>query len=82
MTKTEATATVALCTLAASHRRDHQHRGREPMCEPHCVEVVHFGKDTAAVVCHDCCDDSGFIDVREAEERCRAHVAFTRPRAA
>lgn len=78
MTKTEATATVALCTLDAAHRRDHHHRAHDPICAPHCVEVVHFGKEIAAVVCHDCRDDSGFIDVREAEERCREHLAHTR----
>lgn len=81
MTPNTAKNTVARCTLDAAHRRDHRH-GQGEACVPHCVEVVHFGKDSAAVVCHDCRDDTGFIDVHEAEERCRQHIAHTRGSAA
>lgn len=73
---TTATAAVASGALAAAHRRDHAHGG-DQACMPHCVEVVHLGKDAAAVVCHDCRTDTGFIDVHEAEQRHRAHVSET-----
>ena len=31
---------VASCTMAAAHRRDHEHRLRADHCHPHVVEVV------------------------------------------
>lgn len=70
-------AAVATCTLDAAHRRDHRH-GADAPCVPHCVEVVHLGKGAAAMVCHDCCSDTGFIDPRQAEQHSRDHVAQTR----
>ena len=67
---------VASCTLAAAHRRDHDH-GAEPAveaaaCHPHAVEVVHLGEH-AAMICHDCRTDSGFLPHREAERMAGAH---------
>ena len=66
---------VASCTLAAAHRRDHDHgvdAHTEPTgCHPHAVEVVHLGEQ-AAMICHDCRSDSGFVPHREAER-----LAFT-----
>ncbi len=71
-----AASAVASCTLEAAHRRDHAHAvdgaydhaagdpGATP-CHPHAVEVVHLG-DRAAMVCHDCCTDTGFITYRDA----------------
>ncbi len=56
---------VASCTLEAAHRRDHDHTGSDLRCHPHTVEVVHLG-DHAAMVCHDCGTDSGFIQYRDA----------------
>lgn len=76
-----AQAAVASCTLAAAHRRDHYHVYGDS-CMPHCIEVVHLGKDTAAMVCHDCRTDTGFIDSHQAEAFCRDHVAQTREAAA
>jgi len=44
---------VASCTLAAAHRRDHDHGLEVVACHPHVVEVVHLG-ERAAMICHDC----------------------------
>ena len=74
--QTDVKAAVASNTLSAAHRRDHVH-GTDLPCTPHCVEIVHLGKEAAAVVCHDCRTDSGFIDVRVAEQRGRDHVSET-----
>lgn len=60
-----AAGAVASCTLEAAHRRDHSHEGPDSTCHPHRVEVVHLG-DRAAVVCHDCHSDSGFLSYRDA----------------
>ncbi|MFY9916530.1 MAG: hypothetical protein WAK18_17790 [Nocardioidaceae bacterium] len=60
-----AASAVASCTLEAAHRRDHDHSGPDTGCHPHTVEVVHLG-ERAAMVCHDCHTDSGFIPHREA----------------
>ena len=49
---------VASCTLAAAHRRDHDHGVEVVACHPHVVEVVHLGEH-AAMICHDCRTDSG-----------------------
>jgi hypothetical protein len=57
---------IASCTLDAAHRRDHTHDDAAPAaCHPHNVEVVHLGGQ-AAMVCHDCHTDSGFIAYRDA----------------
>ena len=81
MTKqeTETRAAVASVTLAAAHRRDHQHPGGEA-CAPHRVQVVHLG-GSAAMVCHDCCTDSGFVTAREAELLATRHTRDTAPAA-
>ena len=34
---------VAACTMAAAHRRDHEHRLGADHCHPHVVEVVLLG---------------------------------------
>ncbi len=60
-----AASAVASCTLEAAHRRDHDHSGPDTACHPHTVEVVHLGQ-RAAMVCHDCGTDSGFIVYRDA----------------
>ena len=41
---------VASCTLAAAHRRDHDHGVEVVACHPHVVEVVHLGEH-AAMIC-------------------------------
>jgi hypothetical protein len=66
---------VAACTISAAHRRDHHHGlqadGRQAgACHPHAVEVIHLGR-RAAMVCHDCRTDTGFLPHRDAE-----HLAF------
>lgn len=66
---------VAACTLAAAHRRDHHHE--TGCCVPHRTEVVHLGTQ-AAMVCHDCGTDSGFIEPRAADTLAREHVDGTR----
>lgn len=76
-----ARAAVASCALAAAHRRDHQH-SPDDACMPHCIEVVHLGRGAAAMVCHDCGTDTGFIDPLDAESAGRDHVTQTRARAA
>ena len=61
---------VAVCTVEAAHRRDHQHVGVDDECHPHVIEVVRLG-ERAVMVCHDCRTDSGFIPPREAD-----HLAY------
>jgi len=80
MTKqeSETRAAVAAVTLAAVHGRDHRHAGGAD-CMPHCTQVVHLGQ-RAAMVCHDCGTDSGFVDPRAAEELARRHTEATRGR--
>ena len=68
---------VAACTMAAAHRRDHQHSGCADDCHPHVVEVVHLGR-RAVTVCHDCQLDSGFLPHREAESLAAGHREQTR----
>jgi hypothetical protein len=68
---------VAACTMAAAHRRDHEHRLGTKDCHPHVVEVVHLGPK-AACVCHDCRLDSGFVPRREAEALAAGHRDLTR----
>lgn len=63
---------VAACTLDAVHRRDHDHDVEGEACHPHLVEVVHLGR-RAAVVCHDCRRDSGFLPERDADRLASAH---------
>lgn len=70
-------AQVAASTVAAAHRRDHQHRESAEECHPHAVEVVHLGH-RAVAVCHDCRADSGFVPEREAETLARQHLEQTR----
>ena len=67
---------VAACTLGAAHRRDHDHGLTAPVCHPHAVEVVHLG-DRAAMVCHDCRCDTGFVPHREAEHLAAEHRLLT-----
>jgi hypothetical protein len=62
---------VAICTVDAVHRRDHQH-GDEGACHPHLVEVVHLGR-RAVAVCHDCRQDSGFLPELDADRLASAH---------
>ena len=68
---------VAACTMAAAHRRDHEHRLGADHCHPHVVEVVHLGL-RAVAVCHDCRLDSGFLPHREAESLAAGHREQTR----
>jgi len=68
---------VAACTMAAAHRRDHEHRVGGDDCHPHVVEVVHLGP-RAVCVCHDCRLDSGFLPRREAEVMAAGHRHLTR----
>ena len=68
---------VAACTMAAAHRRDHQHHLGAEDCHPHAVEVVHLGR-RAVTVCHDCRLDSGFLPRREAEALAAGHRELTR----
>jgi hypothetical protein len=68
---------VAACTMAAAHRRDHEHRLGADHCHPHVVEVVHLGR-RAVTVCHDCRLDSGFLPLREAESLAAGHREQTR----
>lgn len=65
-------SSVASCTLSAAHRRDHTHEDTSGPCHPHTVEVVHLGEQ-AAMVCHDCRTDSGFVPHRDAEHQARTH---------
>ena len=68
---------VAACTIAAAHRRDHQHSLGTDACHPHVVEVVHLGP-SAVCVCHDCRLDSGFLPGREANALAAGHRELTR----
>jgi hypothetical protein len=68
---------VAACTMAAAHRRDHQHSLAADECHPHLVEVVHLGA-RAATVCHDCQLDSGFLPSRMATSLAAGHREQTR----
>ena len=68
---------VAACTMAAAHRRDHDHSLNPSECHPHAVEVVHLGGQ-AVTVCHDCQLDSGFLPRRQAETLAAGHRELTR----
>jgi hypothetical protein len=68
---------VAAATMAAAHRRDHEHSLGSDDCHPHVVEVVHLGR-RAVTVCHDCRLDSGFLPDREAESLAAGHREQTR----
>jgi hypothetical protein len=68
---------VAAATVAAAHRRDHEHSLGSDDCHPHVVEVVHLGR-RAVTVCHDCRLDSGFMPDREAESLAAGHREQTR----
>ncbi len=68
---------VAACTMAAAHRRDHDHGLSAGDCHPHVVEVVHLG-GRAVTVCHDCRLDSGFLPRRQAEALAVGHREQTR----
>lgn len=68
---------VAACTMAAAHRRDHDHGLGADECHPHVVEVVHLGP-SAVCVCHDCRLDSGFLPGREAQALATVHRELTR----
>ena len=68
---------VAACTMAAAHRRDHDHDLGADACHPHVVEIVHLGR-RAVCVCHDCRLDSGFLPRREAEALATGHRDLTR----
>ena len=74
---TDVVTDVAACTMAAVHRRDHEHRVGEDSCHPHVVEVVHLGP-RAACVCHDCRLDSGFLPRHQAEVMAADHQHLTR----
>jgi hypothetical protein len=67
---------VAACTMAAAHRRDHDHGLGADACHPHVVEIVHLGR-RAVCVCHDCQLDSGFLPCREAEALAAGHRDLT-----
>jgi hypothetical protein len=62
--------------LAAAHRRDHVHPEAVTPCSPHEVEVVHLGA-RAVMVCHDCLQDSGFVQHRQAEHLAVEHQLLT-----
>jgi hypothetical protein len=74
---------VAACTISAAHRRDHHHHGPQAdgrpaaACHPHAVEVIHLGR-SAAMVCHDCRTDTGFLPHRDAENLAFEHREDTR----
>ena len=70
-------AEVAACTVAAAHRRDHDHGHTMYCCHPHAVQVVYLGH-RAMTVCHDCRSDSGFLPRREAERLAEGHRDQTR----
>ncbi len=73
---TEGIATVATCTAAAAHRRDHDHPTNQDSCHPHAVEVIYLGT-RAVAVCHDCRSDTGFLPHRQAERIALAHHEAT-----
>jgi hypothetical protein len=68
---------IAEATLAAAHRRNHDHPGPAAYCRPHVIEVVYLGPEAAAV-CHDCRQDSTFLPYREAERIADQHRRQTR----
>lgn len=70
-------AGVAACLATAAHGRDHDHALSAQYCHPHSVQVVYLGR-RALTVCHDCCQDSGFLPSREAERLAEAHRDQTR----
>jgi hypothetical protein len=74
--KHAAVMTIAESTLTAAHRRDHAHLADETCCSPHRVEVIRLGL-RAAMVCHDCRSDSGFVDARAADQLARSHRQHT-----
>lgn len=74
--QTSTVADVATSTMAAAHRRDHEHGRTDETCHPHVVEVVHLG-NRAVCVCHDCRLDSGFLPRREAEAMAASHRDVT-----
>jgi hypothetical protein len=72
-----AASAIASCTLEAAHRRDHTHDDTTlAACHPHNVEVVHLGGQ-AAMICHDCGTDSGFIPYRDAWDLACDHRTTT-----
>ena len=72
-----AASAIASSTLHAAHRRDHDHDGDpDGACHPHNVEVVHLGGQ-AAMVCHDCRADSGFMPYHEAWQQAHDHRVAT-----
>ena len=74
---TSSVSEVAACTMAAAHRRDHDHGAGAGDCHPHEVEVVYLGGQ-AVTVCHDCQLDSGFLPRRQAEALAAGHRELTR----
>jgi hypothetical protein len=70
-------AEVAARTMAAAHRRDHDHSPGAGACHPHVVEIVHLGR-RAVCVCHDCRLDSGFLPARAAQALAVGHRDLTR----
>ncbi len=72
----ENTSPVASLTLAAVHRRDHQHRAPDSCCRPHNVEVVLLGP-WAVTVCHDCGFEFGFAPAKPCESAAERHRRAT-----
>jgi hypothetical protein len=68
---------VAACTMAAAHRRDHQHSHAADECHPHLAVVAH-GDGPASQV-HDLHQlDSGFLPHRETTSLAAGHREQTR----
>lgn len=65
---------IVRATLAAVHRRDHQHD--HECCHPHEVEVVRLGR-SAMAVCHDCGYSYGFETEPDCEAAAHDHRAAT-----
>lgn len=65
---------IVNATLAAVHRRDHQHDS--DCCHPHAVEIVQLGR-SAMAVCHDCGFSYGFESPHECESAADAHRVAT-----
>jgi hypothetical protein len=65
---------IVTATLAAVHRRDHQHDG--DCCHPHEVEIVRLGR-SAMAVCHDCGYSFGFESEHECRGAAEAHRCAT-----
>lgn len=65
---------IVNATLAAVHRRDHQHD--VDCCHPHAVEIVQLGR-SAIAVCHDCGFSYGFESTHECESAADAHRVAT-----